>query len=100
MAMSGLSVAQRMGVQVPAELSIVAWDDSAICELVHPSLTALRRDIAAAGAEGARRLIALVGGSAVGDFQEPPPVLIRRGSTGQPSRLPRGPRLACLPTGP
>jgi|HubBroStandDraft_5_1064220.scaffolds.fasta_scaffold72406_2 DNA-binding LacI/PurR family transcriptional regulator len=86
MAMSGLGVAQHMGVRVPDELSIVAWDDSVLCELVHPSLTALRRDIAAAGAEGARRMIGLVGGSDVGDFQEPPPVLVRRGSTATPSR--------------
>jgi DNA-binding LacI/PurR family transcriptional regulator len=84
MALSGLSTAQHMGVQVPGELSIMSWDDSALCELVHPSLTALRRDIAAGGAEGARRLIALAGGTEVGDFREPPPVLIQRGSTGRP----------------
>jgi DNA-binding LacI/PurR family transcriptional regulator len=88
MAVSGLSTAQHMGVQVPAELSIVAWDDSALCEVVHPSLTALRRDIAAGGAEGARRLVRLVDGSTVGNFEEAPPVLIRRGSTGRPARLP------------
>jgi DNA-binding LacI/PurR family transcriptional regulator len=93
MAMSGLSIAQHMGVQVPAELSIVAWDDSALCELVHPSLTALHRDIAAAGAEGARRLVGLAGGAEVGDFQEPPPVLIERGSTGRPASL----RAAAVP---
>lgn len=84
MALSGLSTAQHMGVRVPGELSIVSWDDSALCELIHPSLTALRRDIAAAGAEGARRLVGLAGGSEVGDFQEPPPVLIPRGSTSSP----------------
>jgi DNA-binding LacI/PurR family transcriptional regulator len=84
MALSGLSLAQQLGVQVPDELSIVAWDDSRLCELVHPPLTALRRDIAAAGAEGARRLLLLAGGSEIGNFREPPPVLIRRGSTGRP----------------
>jgi DNA-binding LacI/PurR family transcriptional regulator len=88
MAVSGLSVAQHMGVPVPAELSIVAWDDSALCEVVHPSLTALRRDIAAGGAEGARRLVRLVDGSTVGNVEEAPPVLIRRGSTDRPARLP------------
>ena len=62
----------------------MAWDDSVLCELVHPSLTALRRDIAAAGAEGARRMIGLVGGSEVGDFQEPPPVLV--GAAAPPPR--------------
>jgi len=67
-------------------VSIVSWDDSALCELVHPALTALRRDIAAAGAEGARRMIELIGGAEVGDFQEPPPLLVKRGSTGPPSR--------------
>jgi DNA-binding LacI/PurR family transcriptional regulator len=86
MALAGLSAAQHLGVQVPGELSIVSWDDSVLCELVHPSLTALRRDIAAAGAEGARRLIRLAAGSAVSHFQEPPPVLVRRGSTAAPSR--------------
>jgi DNA-binding LacI/PurR family transcriptional regulator len=91
MAVSGLSIAQHMGVPVPAELSIVAWDDSALCEVVRPSLTALRRDIAARGAEGARRLVSLAGGSTVGNFEEAPPVLIRRGSTGRPARPARLP---------
>ena len=56
MAVAGLGAAQRMGVRVPADLSIVAWDDSTLCELVHPALTALRRDIPAAGATAARML--------------------------------------------
>ena len=86
MAVSGLSIAQAMGVRVPAEASIVAWEDSPLCEVVRPSLTALRRDIAAGGAEGARRLIRLAGGSAAGNFEEAPPVLVRRGSTGPPAR--------------
>jgi DNA-binding LacI/PurR family transcriptional regulator len=82
MAISGLSAAQRAGVDVPAELSIVAWDDSPLCELVHPPLTALRRDIQAYGAHAARRLLQAAGGAAVGDFEDAPPVLTVRGSTG------------------
>jgi DNA-binding LacI/PurR family transcriptional regulator len=50
MAVSGLGAAQQMGVDVPAELSIVAWDDSAFCEVVNPPLSALSRDVAAHGA--------------------------------------------------
>lgn len=91
MAVAGLSVAKQMGVEVPAELSVVAWDDSALCELVHPSLTALRRDIAAAGAEGARRLVLLAGGAEVSNFQELPPVLTVRASTSAPLRLDAAP---------
>jgi DNA-binding LacI/PurR family transcriptional regulator len=84
MAISGLSAAQRLGVEVPAELSIVAWDDSPLCELVHPPLTALSRDIPAYGAHAVRTLAQVVSGETVGHFQEEPPVLTLRGSTGSP----------------
>lgn len=84
MAISGLSAAQRLGVEVPAELSIVAWDDSPLCELVHPPLTALSRDIPAYGAHAARTLAQVVSGETVSHFQEEPPVLTLRGSTASP----------------
>ena len=93
MALSGLSAAQQLGIDVPGQLSIVAWDDSTLCELVHPPITALRRDIVATGAEGARRLRMLAGGASageVGHVQEQPPVLTQRGSTG-PAPAGRGP---------
>ena len=82
MAVAGLGAAQRMGVRVPADLSIVAWDDSTLCELVHPALTALRRDIPAAGANAARMLREAVEGGQPDHFQEPPPVLLARDSAG------------------
>ena len=85
MAVSGLGAAQRIGVEVPAELSIVAWDDSPLCELVHPSLTALSRDSAACGAHAARTLIQAVAGGVVGNHEEAAGVLTVRGSTGVPA---------------
>lgn len=84
MAISGLSVAQRMGLEVPAELSIVAWDDSPLCELVHPPLTALSRDIPAYGVHAAQTLAQVAAGESVGHFQGETPVLTLRGSTGSP----------------
>lgn len=36
MAVAGLGVANEMGVAVPAELSLLAWDDSPLCEITHP----------------------------------------------------------------
>ncbi|MCX3063018.1 LacI family DNA-binding transcriptional regulator [Streptomyces beihaiensis] len=81
MAVSGLTTAQALGVRVPDDLSLVAWDDSALCELVHPPLTALSRDIAAYGAHAARRLREAAGGREVGDLQDPGPRLTVRGST-------------------
>ena len=84
MAVAGLGEARRLGVDVPGDLSVMAWDDSMLCELVHPALTALRRDIAGAGAEAARLLSRMVAGQVVSDFREPPPVLLARESTAKP----------------
>ncbi|MDT0442170.1 LacI family DNA-binding transcriptional regulator [Streptomyces johnsoniae] len=82
MAVSGLTAAQGLGLAVPGDVSIVAWDDSALCGLVHPSLTALSRDIAAYGAHAARRLRQAAGGGPVADLQDKAPSLTLRGSTG------------------
>ena len=76
---------------MPAELSIVAWDDSAFCEVVHPPLTALTRDVAAYGAHAARALVQAAAGAEVGNYEEPTPVLTVRGSTGPAPRVPAAP---------
>lgn len=81
MAVAGAAVAQELQVPVPGELSLVAWDDSPLCELVHPALTALSRDIAGYGAHAARRLLALLDGEPAGDLQTATPRLVVRGST-------------------
>ncbi len=84
MAIAGLSVAQEMGLTVPGDLSIVAWDDSPLCRLVHPPLTALGRDIPAYGAHAARQLLAVVAGQPAGRVQDETPHLTPRGSTAPP----------------
>jgi DNA-binding LacI/PurR family transcriptional regulator len=84
MAVAGTSVAHEMAVEVPRDLSIVAWDDSVLCEIVHPPLTVLSRDIMAYGARAAERLLALLDGETVGDFEDATPRLITRGSTARP----------------
>jgi DNA-binding LacI/PurR family transcriptional regulator len=84
MAVAGTSVAHEMGVDVPRDLSIVAWDDSVLCEIIHPPLTVLSRDIVAYGARAAERLLALLDGDSVGDFEDAMPRLITRGSTARP----------------
>jgi DNA-binding LacI/PurR family transcriptional regulator len=82
MAAAGLGVAQRMGFGVPDRLSIVSWDDSALCELMHPALTALRGDIPAAGSTAARMLRELAAGERPGSVAEAPPALQVRMSSG------------------
>ena len=81
MAVAGLAVAQEMGIAVPGDLSIVAWDDSMLCRIVHPPLTALSRDVAAYGTHAARSLLDLVTTGATADVQAAAAHLVPRGST-------------------
>ncbi|WP_245966550.1 LacI family DNA-binding transcriptional regulator [Sphaerisporangium album] len=81
MATAGLSVARKLGVSVPAELSIVAGDDSQLCEMVFPSLTALSRDIPLYGVNTARTLLAHLDGAPARSFQDATPFLLPREST-------------------
>ena len=82
MAAAGLGVALRIGISVPSGVSIVSWDDSALCEVIHPSVTALRRDIAAAGTQAARMLQEMAAGGRPANFREAMPVLEIRESSG------------------
>ncbi|MBB6118680.1 LacI family DNA-binding transcriptional regulator [Nocardiopsis algeriensis] len=82
MALAGLGVAHEMGVDVPSQLSIVAWDDSALCQLVRPSLTAVARDVVACGRQVAGMIAEAVGGAAPRSRETARGELQPRGSTG------------------
>jgi DNA-binding LacI/PurR family transcriptional regulator len=87
MAVAGLAVAQELGRDVPGDLSIIAWDDSPICPLVHPPLTALTRDIGGYGTGAARLLLAAIAGREVADVHHEPAHLTVRASTGPPRAM-------------
>lgn len=87
LAIDGLRVASQLGFSVPRRLSIIAWDDSPICELLSPPLTALHRDVLHFGAACAHRLLALLDGAAVTGDDDRPVLLTQlrvRGSTAPP----------------
>ncbi|MEU8705905.1 LacI family DNA-binding transcriptional regulator [Streptomyces sp. NPDC048565] len=84
MAVAGLSVAQEMGLDVPADLSLVAWDDSQLSRVVRPPLTALSRDIPAYGSHAARTLLAMVSEGSAPGFEDAAARLVPRGSTAPP----------------
>ena len=63
MAIAGLGAAHESGVAVPADLSLVAWEDSPLCRFVSPPLTVVEHDIAAFGAQAARLLFARLEGA-------------------------------------
>jgi DNA-binding LacI/PurR family transcriptional regulator len=81
MAVAGLGVAQEMGIVVPNELSVVSFDDSILCEVVRPSLTACARDVEAYGARAACALLDLLEGRPVPPAEEEPTALVPRAST-------------------
>ncbi|GGX06547.1 LacI family DNA-binding transcriptional regulator [Streptomyces lomondensis] len=85
MAVAGLSVAAEMGLRVPEDVSLLAWDDSQLCRLTHPTLSAMSHDVHGFGAEVARTLFSVImGGGEAESHPVPTPVLTPRGSTAPP----------------
>ncbi|MGA5266510.1 LacI family DNA-binding transcriptional regulator [Streptomyces lydicamycinicus] len=85
MAVAGASVAAERGIPVPGALSIVAWDDSALCRVTHPRLTALVRDTPGFGRLAAQELLAVLDGGPLRTVQGELPHLEARESTASPS---------------
>lgn len=81
MAVAGLSVAAEMGVDVPRELSLVAWDDSPLCSVTRPALSAMQRDVGELGRLAAQSLLDLIASGHAENSQGPLPVIVPRGST-------------------
>jgi DNA-binding LacI/PurR family transcriptional regulator len=64
MAAVSLRVAAEMGLEVPRDLSIVAWDDSALSRLINPPLTSTSVDVRDQGMKVAQALLDLIDGEA------------------------------------
>ncbi|MHB9854267.1 LacI family DNA-binding transcriptional regulator [Streptomyces sp. Tue6028] len=84
MAVAGLSVASEMGLSVPGDVSLLAWDDSQLCRLTHPTLSAMSHDVHGFGADVARTLFGVITGEEPASHPVPTPVLTPRGSTAPP----------------
>lgn len=80
-AVAGLAVAMELGLRIPSDLSVVAWDDSVLCEHTFPKLTALSHDVVAFGSHVARRLFDVVAGAEPAAFLDSTPSLVIRAST-------------------
>lgn len=91
MAIAGMSVAQRRGLRVPEDLSVIGFDDTEIAGYLHPALASVRTDAFGWGAAAGRRLMdrieEVTGGEPgePGDLQLPPAQFVPRGSIGRPS---------------
>lgn len=82
MAVAGLDVARRSGVQVPWDVSIVATADSALCRLATPAITTLPMPLADLGTAVGRAVLAVLDGDAEAATVVPVGGLAVRGSTG------------------
>ncbi|WP_165990067.1 LacI family DNA-binding transcriptional regulator [Streptomyces sp. YIM 98790] len=81
MAVAGLAAAHAMGVEVPRELSLVAWDDSPMCRLATPPLTTMSMDVHQFGTAVAETVLEVIGGGPVGQRWSPAPEYTPRGTT-------------------
>ena len=80
-----LAAADRLGVSVPGELSVVGFDD--IDSATFLNLSTVRQPLARSGAEGARRLCAVLRGERVRPLRQELPIeLMARGSSARARR--------------
>jgi DNA-binding LacI/PurR family transcriptional regulator len=86
MAVTALGVAAEFGLSVPHDLSLLAWDDSQLCQLTRPRLSAMQHDIFAFGADVAQTLFQVMNQVAPKSHAAQVPALIPRGSTGPPPK--------------
>jgi DNA-binding LacI/PurR family transcriptional regulator len=95
-AMGVLAAADRLGVAVPDQLSVVGFDDIESATFVR--LSTVRQPLDISGAEGARRLCALLRGERVHPVRQELPIeLVPRASSAAYQRRPDGTTVpACL----
>lgn len=86
MAVAGLAVADELGVAVPGQLSVLAWDDSANCRLSHPPLSVVSRDVHEVGRDTANLLLRLASGGEPEVLRTPGVRVVARGTTGAAPR--------------
>lgn len=82
MAVGGLAAARELGISMPDELSLLAWDDSIYCQLTDPPLSALSHDVHEMGVQLSRVLMQLMDEGRPTAEAAIQPVLVQRGTTG------------------
>jgi DNA-binding LacI/PurR family transcriptional regulator len=82
MAVAALRVAMDLGTAVPGEVSILAWDDSPLCELARPGITAIDQKTMERGRAAADLLLRIAAGEPDLHEQAPAGELRARESSG------------------
>ncbi|WP_432488897.1 LacI family DNA-binding transcriptional regulator [Kineococcus sp. SYSU DK018] len=84
MAVAALEDLVHRGVDVPGRVSLLACDDSALCELAVPALSALSLDVHEHGVRLGRAVLDLLLHGRTGPQPGPPVRFVERASTGPP----------------
>lgn len=79
MALAVVHAAQDLGLRVPADVSVVGFDDSPLAARVRPALTTVHQDLVAKGRAAAAILARLIEQARSGAEHEPEQVLIPTG---------------------
>ncbi|GHH85663.1 LacI family transcriptional regulator [Streptomyces sulfonofaciens] len=86
MAVCGMGTAQRRGLGVPADLSVVGYDNLPLGRWLHPRLTTVDQRVQQVGAAAARLLLARCGEDVAEEVLEGRPRLVARESSGPAPR--------------
>ncbi|OON83041.1 LacI family DNA-binding transcriptional regulator [Streptomyces tsukubensis] len=86
MAVCGIGAAQRAGLRVPDDLSVVGYDDLPLGRWLHPRLTTVDQQVQRVGAAAARVLLAQCGEDVPPAPLEGRPRLVVRDSTARAAR--------------
>lgn len=82
MALGGLDAIRLAGLRIPGDVSVVAWDDSAQCQLAAPALSAMSHDVGRIGELAAGAVLDAMRGGSGGDIYEAPKAhIVERSST-------------------
>ena len=80
LAMTTINALRAAGVQVPAAVPVVGYDDVELARHLHPSLTTIRQSIDQAGQAMVQALLRIVSGDTVEPIQLPTALVVRETS--------------------
>ncbi|MFT3798355.1 LacI family DNA-binding transcriptional regulator [Microbacterium sp.] len=83
MAIAGMATIAELGLRVPTDVSVVSWEDSATCQVLHPTITALNRDAVTLGKLAATEMLQLLAHEPI-EHPAVDAVVIQRESTAPP----------------
>ncbi|GAA1964783.1 LacI family DNA-binding transcriptional regulator [Catenulispora subtropica] len=88
MALGVIAEARARGLSVPAEVSVVGYDDSPLMAYTDPPLTTIRQPVAAMGAAAVRALLEEIGGGTAphSEFVFAPELVVRASTGAGPRR--------------